>query len=124
MYPLDRVGVTDLVPGVGPSTLALGAVGLGIGASVAAWFEWATLRRSLNRSIGGIGAGTAILARMFAAALVAAAIGRFIAHATPDTNHILRAVLVLGPTGVIYLLATYFMGLPQSRQLVQRVIRR
>lgn len=116
MFPFDRIHV-------GPA-LTIGSAGLGIGASIAAWIEWWMLRRSLAKSVGLVGAGASSLTRMFVAAVIAAAVGRGIAYVTPGMGHIFRGVTVLAPTGAIYLVITYMMGLPQSRALVGRVIRR
>jgi putative peptidoglycan lipid II flippase len=116
MRPFDHIGV-------GPE-LTLGAAGLGLGASIAAWIEWATLRRKLGESVGSVGAGAGVLGRMFGAALVAVLVGRAIAQLTPGMNHILRGAAVLAPVGVIYLGITYAMGLPQARTLLARVTRR
>jgi putative peptidoglycan lipid II flippase len=116
MYPFDRIHV-------GP-TLSLGAVGLGIGASIAGWIEWWILRRSLSRSVGHVGAGSSALIRMFAAAAIAMVAGRGIAMFTPEMSPMLRSLVVLAPAGLLYLAIAYAMGLPQARQMVRRVIRR
>jgi putative peptidoglycan lipid II flippase len=116
MYPFDRIHV-------GP-TLSLGAVGLGIGASIAGWIEWWILRRSLSRSVGHVGAGSPALIRMFAAAAIAMVAGRGIAMFTPEMSPMLRSLVVLAPAGLLYLAIAYAMGLPQARQMVRRVIRR
>ncbi|HEX6693261.1 MAG TPA: murein biosynthesis integral membrane protein MurJ [Longimicrobiales bacterium] len=116
MFPFDRIHVN--------SELALGAAGLGLGSSIAAWYEWWTLRRTLGGKVGHVGAGAGILTRMFAAAIVAAAAGRAIAQFAPIDSPLMRAVVVLPPVGLLYLLLTGLAGVPQSRRLVNRVLRR
>ncbi|MDT8340278.1 MAG: murein biosynthesis integral membrane protein MurJ [Longimicrobiales bacterium] len=62
-FPLDRVLI-------GP--YAVGAAGLGLGASLAAWVEYALLRRRLTARIGPHGPAPADLVRTVAAAALAA----------------------------------------------------
>jgi putative peptidoglycan lipid II flippase len=122
MYPFDRLRIPKNDPAA--PYLYLGAAGLGIGASIAAWIEWATLRKSLKGKIGIVGAGIPALARMFGAATVSVLVGRGLDYLLPDLGPFVRAMAVLGPTGVTYLAITYAMGLPQARTLVRRATRR
>ena len=55
--------------------LPLGPIGLALGAVLGSWLEWALLRRRLLVALGPFGAGASRLARMFGAALAAAAAG-------------------------------------------------
>ena len=55
--------------------LPLGPIGLALGAVLGSWLEWALLRRRLLLELGPFGAGASRLAKMFGAALVAAAAG-------------------------------------------------
>ncbi|UCC26881.1 MAG: murein biosynthesis integral membrane protein MurJ [Gemmatimonadales bacterium] len=64
MFPLDRIRI-------GP--WGLGAAGLGVGASVAAWVEYGLLRRRLADRIGEHGPAFGGLARALGASVVAAA---------------------------------------------------
>jgi len=103
----------------------LGALGLTIGAGVAAWAEWAVLQHVLRGRIGRVGAGPAVLLRMLAAALVAALLGRAIAHFLPPLHFrgamIVRAILVLGPYGVAYFVLASAFGVAEARSWVDRV---
>jgi putative peptidoglycan lipid II flippase len=120
----------------------MGALGLTLGAGIAAWVEWALLRRGLNRRIGKVGAGLGTLGRMFAAALIAGAVARGIAWLLPAPDHLFagipvggstavrllfrlaRGAVVLGPFGAIYFLLAWAFGVPEAEGVVGRVIRR
>ena len=65
IFPLDGIRI-------GP--YAVGAAGLGLGASVAAWLEYALLRRRLGARIGPHGPGVRGLAILAAAAALAAVV--------------------------------------------------
>lgn len=72
MLWLDRFAVTDLAWVAEPSRLRLGAVGLALAASTSAWIERAALRRALARRLPELAWPGRDLARMLAAAVVAA----------------------------------------------------
>ncbi|MEO5511286.1 MAG: murein biosynthesis integral membrane protein MurJ [Longimicrobiales bacterium] len=115
MLPFDKVHVSP--------ALTLGAVGLGLGSSLAGWMEWALLRRSLTRKIGAIGAGPPLV-KMFIAAIVSAAAGRGVATFISPESAVMRAGAVIPVVGLLYLAITYRMGLPQARAVIGRVTRR
>ncbi len=102
----------------------MGVFGLTLGAGVAAWLEWWLLKRVLRGRIGRVGAGARPLGRMFAAALLAAALGRAIAWALPPMRPIFAAVLVLGPYGTAYFLLAHAFGVEEAREVVGKVVRR
>jgi len=99
-----------------------GVAGLTISAGVSSWVEFALLRRTLNRRIGRTGLPFAFLARLWAAALLAAAVGWVIRHFLGNFSPIPLAVLALVPYGVIYFAATIMLGLPQAREFIGRAI--
>ena len=66
MFPLDRFG---------SGALRYGAVGLALGASVAAWLEYAMLRRRLGRALGAHGPASGVRSRLLVAGTVAALAG-------------------------------------------------
>jgi putative peptidoglycan lipid II flippase len=101
MIPLDRLGV---------GTLALGAAGLAFGASVAAWVEYAMLRRALRQRIGPHGPRGAATERIWLAAAVAGGIGAFLHWALPDAHPAILAVETLLPFGVAYLAGAALLG--------------
>ena len=96
-----------------------GVAGLTISAGVASWVEFALLRRTLNRRIGRTGLAKDYLAKLWFAALVAAAAGWAIHHLHFLRGHspILVAVLVLVPYGAIYFGIALAFGLSEARLL-------
>lgn len=100
-----------------------GVAGLTISAGISSWVEFTLLRRTLNRRIGSTGLPKDYVAKLWIAALLAAAGGwavhRYFGHHRP----ILLAVIVLGPYGVIYFAATLALGLQEARSLFGRTIR-
>ncbi len=73
------------------SGIALGPVGLALGAAVGAWLEWILLHGRLKQRIGDIGAGLPHLARMWAAALLAAAAGYGVQRVTTSLHLVIVA---------------------------------
>jgi putative peptidoglycan lipid II flippase len=80
-----------------------GAAGLTASAGIAGWCEFALLRHSLNRRIGHTEVGAGRLARLWTAALLAAAVGWGIRVEVVGLQPALRAALVLGPFGIVFL---------------------
>ncbi|MBW3571496.1 MAG: murein biosynthesis integral membrane protein MurJ [Gemmatimonadetes bacterium] len=100
----------------------LGVIGLALGTGIAAWVEWALLKRALRNRIGSVGAGAGPVARMFAAALAGAAAGWALRMLLPEALHIfLRGVLVLGTFGVVYFGVAAALGLEQSGAILRRI---
>jgi putative peptidoglycan lipid II flippase len=104
MFPLDGVEV-------GP--LRLGAAGLALGASVAAWTELVLLRRSLRKAIGAHGPGAGRLLRLLIAGTAAtiAALGADLV--LPVTGPWVRALGTLVPFGGVYLLTAALLGVSE-----------
>jgi putative peptidoglycan lipid II flippase len=103
---------------------ALGPVGLALGAAVGAWLEWTLLYRSLRKRIGEVGAGLSHLARMFGAALIAAAAGYGVKATLGPLHPIIIAVLVLGTFGLVYFGVARALGLSEARVVMDSVMRR
>jgi len=95
-----------------------GTAGLTLAGGIAGWCEFALLRHGLQRRIGRTGVGSGRLARLFTAAVVAAALGWSIRRQAFSFHPILRAAIVLGPFGVAYLglAAALKVPIPGRRQ--------
>lgn len=99
----------------------LGAVGLAAGSGIAAWIEWVLLRRALRKRVGPVGAGAGPVARMFVAALAAAAAGWGVRLLLPDLHPIPLAVAVFVPFGVVYFAAAAALRLQEIEGVATRV---
>jgi putative peptidoglycan lipid II flippase len=99
-------------------------VGLALGSGLAAWVEWTLLRRALRKRIGPVGASTGALARMFAAALAAAAAGwgirLLIGGLTGGLHPILDALLIFSAFGLVYFGLAAMLGLDEIRGVLAR----
>ena len=95
-----------------------GVAGLTISAGVSSWVEFTLLRRTLNRRIGATGLPPVYLVKGWAAALVAAGVGRGLLLAVGHRNPILVAIVVLGPYGIAYFAGTAVLGLSEVRALL------
>jgi putative peptidoglycan lipid II flippase len=103
--------------------LPLGPLGLAAGASIGAWLEYALLRGRLARSLGRVDAGGARLARTFAAALAAAAVGYGARVAATGAHPLLAAAVVAAAFGAAYLGVAHALGLEEARGLLDGVAR-
>lgn len=124
MLALDRVELARL-PGLGGlgGDLRLGAVGLAIGASAAAWLEWAWLSRSLAPRVPGFRWPLAAALRVLAASLAGAAAG--IAVRVAGGGGTLPPLLIALAVGAAFALAFAAAGLaagvPQLERLRARL---
>lgn len=99
----------------------LGVFGLTLAAGIAAWIEWFLLKRALKGRIGHVGAARGPLARMFAAALIGAALGWGVLYLLPGgLSQIITGVLVLGVYGAAYFAVAALLGLEQSSAIFRR----
>jgi putative peptidoglycan lipid II flippase len=100
-----------------------GAPGLALAGSLAGWLEFLLLRRSLSRVVGRTVSDSALLARLWGAAAVAAlgawGVLKLVHHQPP----ILVFVLVIGAYSAIYLGITHVMGVHEARAFVARLRR-
>jgi putative peptidoglycan lipid II flippase len=88
----------------------LGAIGLTASAGVAGWVEFLLLRHKLNQRIGSTGLAFSRAAKLWSAALLAAAVAWGIKLALGHHHPWITAAAVLGPYGAVYLAATYLLG--------------
>ena len=72
-----------------------GVAGLTISAGIASWIEFTLLRRTLNQRIGPTGIPKSYLAKLWGAALVAAAAGWLVHHFYRHHSPVLAALFVL-----------------------------
>ena len=100
-----------------------GAAGLTASAGVAGWIEFALLRRTLNKWIGRTGLHFVYVAKLWLAAIIAAAIGGAIEIALGSHHPLIVAILVLGPYGVAYFAITYALKVSEATQVIKRGLR-
>jgi putative peptidoglycan lipid II flippase len=92
-----------------------GAAGLGLAASITGWFEFVLLRDSLRERIGHTGLGVAYGARLWTAAIVAAALGVGVQMLLPPLDPLLRAAAVLPVFGAVFITAAFVLRVPVPR---------
>lgn len=121
---MERLGIA--IPG-GPLSWVrlagkpIGVLGLALGSGVAAWLEWALLKRALRARIGPVGARGPMIVRMIAAALAAAGAGWGIRLLVGDLAPLPLGVLVVGAFGATYFGAAAALGLEQSDAIFRRI---
>jgi putative peptidoglycan lipid II flippase len=100
-----------------------GVAGLTISAGISSWVEFTLLRRTLNARIGRTGIPKTYLAKLWGAAVLAAAgawgVRYLIGHHTP----ILMAVVVLAPYGIVYFAAALLLKVDEAQSLIGRGLR-
>lgn len=101
----------------------LGAVGLALGAGIAAWLEWILLRRALRSRIGPTGAGAGVMARLFMAALGGAAAGWGVRQVVDGLHPVLDAILIGGAFGVVYFGLAGALGIGEAMSFLARIRR-
>ncbi|MCP9496502.1 MAG: murein biosynthesis integral membrane protein MurJ [Pyrinomonadaceae bacterium MAG19_C2-C3] len=106
--------------GINPSW---GVAGLTAASGLAGWVEFYLLRRTLNRRIGHTGLDFDFTAKLWLAAILAAALGYGLKIVCRPLHPILAAAFVLGSYGVTYFAITAALRLPESRQVLGRVLR-
>ncbi len=111
---LGYLSAVPLPPALGLSA-RWGVAGLTVSAGIASWVEFTLLRRALNRRIGPTGLPRDYLAKLWVAALAAAAVGWTIHHFVRNHSPILIAALVLAPYGAIYFAAALMFRLSEAQ---------
>jgi putative peptidoglycan lipid II flippase len=99
-----------------------GVAGLTASAGVAGWVEFTLLRRTLNRRIGQTGLPVSLTARLWLAAVLAAAAGWGVKLGIGAHLPILSAVPILGTYGVVYFAATYLLGVEECAGTLKRFL--
>jgi putative peptidoglycan lipid II flippase len=101
-----------------------GVAGLTISAGIASWVEFTLLQRGIRQRIGQVGVPMSFLAKVWVAALVAAAIGRGLLLLLGLHGPILIATIVLGMYGVIFFALGMAMNLPEAKVFTKMVSRK
>ena len=98
-----------------------GAAGITAAAGVSAWVEFILLQRGLVSRLGPEPQRTGYSLRLWGAALLAGAAGWLaLSLAGQRFGPEVRALVVLVPFGLVYLLATALAGIPLARRLIGR----
>ena len=99
----------------------LGPVGIALGSGIAAWIEWALLKRALRNRIGHVGGRKPQLAKMFGAAAAAAAAGWGVRLLVEGVSPFIQAALVFSVFGIVYFGVAGALKLEQSDAVFRRV---
>jgi putative peptidoglycan lipid II flippase len=101
-----------------------GTAGLTASAGIAGWVEFILLRRGMNEKIGKVPFPRLDFAKLWGAAVVAAAVALSIKFVLHPARPRVAAVLILIPYGLIYLGITSLLGLNQAGSILNRITRR
>jgi putative peptidoglycan lipid II flippase len=104
-----------------------GTAGLTSSAGIAGWVEFMLLRRSLNSKIGKTGLSSVYVIRLWASALLSAALAwavkTLIFSAHSHLHPKIAAVLILAPYGVAYFLVSSFVfQLEESKAVMMKIV--
>ncbi len=100
-----------------------GVAGLTASAGLAGWLEFTLLRLTLNRRIGRTGLPAALLAKLWGAALAAAAAGWAVKLAIGPRGPVLAGVLILGAYAAVYFGTAVLLKAGDPRALLRRLRR-
>jgi putative peptidoglycan lipid II flippase len=98
-----------------------GVAGLTASAGIAGWVEFTLLRRALNRRIGSTGVPAGLVARLWAAAMAAAAAAWGVKLALGGRHPRAEELAVLAVYGVLYFAVTALFQVPECAALLRRV---
>ncbi|MDR3763047.1 MAG: murein biosynthesis integral membrane protein MurJ [Acidobacteriota bacterium] len=99
-----------------------GVAGLTSSAGIAGWVEFLLLRRGLQRRIGRVEFAASRLLKLWASALLAAAVAFALERVLPRGHAVLGGLLILGVYGVAYLLTAQGLGVAVGMDsLLQRL---
>ncbi len=100
-----------------------GVAGLTASAGISGWIEFTLLRHTLNERIGRTGIPAWFLARLWIAAVLAAASAWAVKLAVAGHHPAIVGVLVLAPYGVVYFATAWALGVRQVADVVVRLRR-
>ena len=98
-----------------------GAAGLTASAGIAGWVEFVLLRRALNTRIGRTGLPATLVARLWSAAVVAAALAWALRSRIGAGHPVLAALVLLSVYGGVYFLITDRLGIPEAAAVIRRL---
>ena len=101
-----------------------GAAGLTASAGLSGWVEMLLLRSTMNARIGRTGLPAAYVSKLWAAAAAGAAVAWAIKLAIPSVHPVVTAILVLGPYGVVFFVATWLLGVGETSIALARIVKR
>jgi putative peptidoglycan lipid II flippase len=102
----------------------LGVVGLAGASAVAAWLEWARLRKRARERVGPIAEPWTRTLRLVGAAMIAAVPARGLGLVLGDIQPILQALVILPVYGAAYFGIAHALGVPDVLGPLQRIVRR
>jgi putative peptidoglycan lipid II flippase len=100
-----------------------GAAGLTASAGIAGWIEFSLLRSRLNKRIGRTGVPARFIMSLWGSAIVGVLAGWEMGRLT-EGRGLIGGVLVLTTFGVVYLLMTIALAVPEASAALDRVRRR
>jgi putative peptidoglycan lipid II flippase len=100
-----------------------GVAGLTASAGVAGWVEFALLRRTLNARIGRTGLPGSLVARLWLAAVIAAAAAWGMKLALGGHHPLVFGLAVIATYGAIYLAAAWLLRVEECAALARRLKR-
>jgi len=122
MFWLDTIPLSRVVGPLPGSTLYLGALGLGLGASVGAWVEVWRLRRALRDPMPNIAIPWRAVLRMAGLALLAVPPAAGLWGLLPDWHVLIVAPLVVGTYGALYLGGAALLGFDEIESWTRRFL--
>ena len=100
-----------------------GAAGLTASAGVSGWVEFTLLRRTLNRRIGRTGLPASLVARLWSAALLAAAAAWAVKFAIGMHHPKLDGAAIIATYGLTYFAAAWALRIEEGATAVRRILR-
>ena len=130
IYAVIRVALSGILgyffsiqlPGLLGLDSKLGVAGLTSSAGIAGWIEFILLRRSLNQRIGRTGLSVSYSAKLWAGALLSAAVGWGLKLVVGGWHPIPLAAVVLGGYGTCYFGITHLLGVAQAQMIIGRIL--
>jgi len=99
-----------------------GVAGLTISAGIASWIEFTLLRVTMNQRIGRTGLPREALAKLWLAAIAGSAVGLLIRRwVGPQAPYVVAGVVLI-PYGLVYLGATWLLGVKETRSYLGRIL--